>query len=182
MIIIEGADNSGKSTLGARLSKDLGVPLLHSVRPDPHSNEHACLRHSRDQLMPKHAILDRVYAISEPIYGPICRGKSSLGNRGEDAMLDLMNRNHLIIYCRPHTATILRNAGRDQMEGVIENHQKIIDAYDRVFDDLSAFHSGKIIYHDWKVKSSYPLLLQMCSDHLKQSESIRSSAAFLSRF
>lgn len=182
MIIIEGPDNSGKSTLGAQLSRDLDIPLLHSVRPDPHWNEHACLRHSRDQLAPKNAILDRVYAISEPIYGPICRGKSSLGMNAEPAILDLMNRNHLIIYCRPHDQVILRNAGREQMEGVLENHQAIIQAYDQVFEDLSGQHSGTVVYYDWKIKTMYPALLKTCQDHMKSFNSKRSSAAYLARF
>lgn len=182
MIIIEGPDNSGKTTLGAKLQRDLEIPLLHSIRPPKSSDEQQVLQHSYAQLTPKRVILDRVYAISEPIYGPICRGKSDLGKLGENALMDLMSRDYLVIYCRPLDKVILKNDGRDQMEGVLENHEAIIRAYDRAFEDLCAFHSGTVVYHDWKMRLSYPSLLKIAKDHLKKFDSTLASAAFLSRF
>lgn len=166
MIIIEGADNCGKTMLGERLAKQLQVPLRHSEKPNPAWTTRECRDHSMRQLVPQRVILDRVYAMSETIYGPICRGQSALGDYAQEALLDLYHRPHLIIYCRPPLEVILKNNGREQMEGVLDNHKAIVEAYDRLYWDMLRFSKCLIIQYDWKDKTSFPDLLNRCQNHL----------------
>ncbi|AUM59768.1 thymidylate kinase [Pseudomonas phage PMBT14] len=166
MIILEGPDNAGKTTLGEYLAKQLQTTVRHSERPDPKWNPVECLAHSSRQLRPQRAILDRVYAISEPVYGPICRGQSSLGDQGAKAILDLYHRPYLIIYCRPPSSVILKNDGREQMDGVIDNHAAIIAGYDKIMTDIAMFSRCTVVRYDWTNRTSLPQLVETCKRHL----------------
>lgn len=179
MIIIEGCDNSGKTLLSAQLSKALNVPARHSVAPNPAWTPLECLEHSSRQLRPQRIILDRVYAISEPVYGPICRGKNALGDQARQAIMDLYQRPYLIIYCRPSKSTILKNGGRDQMPGVLENHHRLIQKYDDFMLDIIRFSKCTVIQYDWENKTEMPALLQRCEDHLLKFDQSTWSAEFL---
>lgn len=168
MIIIEGPDNSGKSTLSAKLAKDLGTTYRHSVKPDPKWTPLEALAHSAMTLRPQRVILDRLYAISESIYGPIVRGRSALGDKAQEAILDLYQRPYLVIYCRPDIKTITKKNGRDQMPGVIENHLMLIKGYDEFMGDMAFFSKSQVIYFDWEDRNSYSSLLAACKDHIKR--------------
>lgn len=168
MIIIEGPDNSGKSTLGVKLSLDLKLPLIHSEKPNPDWTPEQALEHATRQLRPRVALLDRVYTISEYVYGPICRGRSALSELHPEALLDLYCRNYLIIYCRPSDKAILNNKGRDQMEGVLENHSKIIKEYDRLMTEVEIFGSNTVIRYNWEKIGSYQKVLHACRKYIKE--------------
>jgi adenylate kinase family enzyme len=179
MIIIEGPDNSGKSTLGEYLSKQLGTPLQRSEKPDPAWTPVQALEHSCRQLRPQSAIRDRAYVISEYVYGPICRGGSALQEYHPQAMFDLYSRPYLIIYCRPRSSTILRNGGREQMDGVLENHQRIIDGYDCLMEELARFSRCKILRYDWQCLGDRERVLHQAQTHLIQYQSGLYSTIFL---
>ena len=79
-------------------------------------------------------ISDRHVAISEPIYGTILRGGYDL--RPED-ITRCYTRIGAIVHCRPPTPAVLSTVGdRPQMEGVIENSDRIIEAYDELFESI----------------------------------------------
>ncbi len=179
MIIIEGADNTGKSTLGQKLSEMFLMELKHSIRPDPLWTPQEALEHSYRQLHPQLAILDRVYAISEYVYGPICRGRSALADLHDKALIDLQNRPYLIIYCRPSMGTILRNNGRDQMDGVIENHQEIVKAYDELMAEFYQFGNCQVMWYDWEAVGEDVKLRDRVRAHLKQYNSTIYSGTFM---
>lgn len=179
MIVIEGPDNSGKSTLGEYLSQQLQTPLRHSEKPNPEWTALEALEHSCRQLRPQQAILDRIYVISEYIYGPICRGRSALAEQHARAMLDLYSRPYLIIYCRPRMDTILRNGGREQMEGVLDNHQKIVEAYDSLMEELARFSCCKILRYDWQSLGDKNRVLHQAQIHMTKYQSGLYSTIYL---
>lgn len=182
MIILEGPDNSGKSTLAAKLKRDTGLPVIHSVKPKEDMSSIQVYHHCLNQVAPKDtlSILDRVTAISESIYGPICRGKSALGMYQKDALLDIWQRPYTIIYCRPDDETILENGGRPQMPGVLENHKRIIDAYDTFMDDLMRFGCPLVFWYDWKDRLAYNSVLNLANEDKRRYMSIVQSTTFLS--
>lgn len=181
MIILEGPDNSGKSTLGKKLAKKFDLVLRHSIRPDKSLVTHEVLKHSRDQLIPSRVIQDRVYAISEYVYGTIIRGKTALGPFHAQALRDLYSRDHLIIYCRPSKKTILNNKGRDQMEGVLDNHEAIIDEYDEVVVDINRYSNNWVITYDWEVMP-FDYIVERVAAHLSMMDSRESSIQYLTEF
>lgn len=181
MIIIEGPDNAGKSTLAEKLSKALEIPVVHSVRPEKHWSEEDVLYHSTWQLRPQEAILDRVYAISEYVYGRVIRGKTALGSKHSEALFDLYNRPYLIIYCRPDDHTILANGSRDQMEGVIQHHQAIINEYDILMEEVKRFTVGEVFHFNWK-SDHIDRVIELCEKHLVPFHSQNISSQFMSKF
>jgi hypothetical protein len=80
-------------------------------------------------------ITDRINLISDPIYGPICRGKCSFNAEEYQSLLNaFMLLKPVIIYCRPPRSMIRRQmAEHFQMAGVIENSDRILEAYDFLF-------------------------------------------------
>lgn len=167
MIIIEGCDNTGKTTLGHRLVDDVRGVYVTNKQPRleelmfPYMAE-MCLLSMKVPL-----ILDRWPAISEPIYGPILRGGSALD---EDAVV-IANRiltwvNPLVIYCRPPLAKVLGSIEeRDQLPGVVANVEKIYHRYDEVMEEFSQDYQPVLIY-DY-TRDLYPEILNHVKTHLK---------------
>ncbi len=154
IIVCEGVDNSGKSTLALWLAKRLKGIYVKTENIPP-----------RDKFLPQYAniltaaqlygngivVSDRHHAISEPIYGPICRGSSSISVSAATAYLTQVNA---YVYCRPSNERIIATMPeREQMSGVIQNVQRLIDAYDKFFEAPDA----RVWRYDWTKDSSEAL-------------------------
>lgn len=172
MIILEGPDNSGKTTLGTQLNKKLGWDYEHSGRlKRPMSS----IAHSTIQLRNRPVIQDRVYAISEYVYSRALGRPSDLDLK--DVMTDFMSRDYLVIYCRPPTHVIKDNQGRDQMEGVIQYHQQIIDEYDFLMPELNRFAQCKVFTYDYTTMS-IDMVLERARAYQERFDEKRLSAEF----
>lgn len=153
MIVVEGVDNAGKSTLASFLAQHFKLYLIKSHwRPETPSevdlqNMAICTlgKNLRGKL-----VSDRLASISEFVYGSVVREESLLP---QDEIMDnlMLFRDvqpTLIIHCRPPDLTILtRFRGRRQMEGVERNLTRLLFTYDKFMDDL-----GKVlpvIHYDW---------------------------------
>ena len=96
MIIIEGMDNSGKSTLAAHIARRLGLRVQESEGPPRSAQEinERCLRYETLQ----NTLLVRHPAVSNAIYG-------HFRTEGDPISPDIRERfyaaGHLIIYCDP---------------------------------------------------------------------------------
>lgn len=176
MLIIEGPDNSGKTTLCTDLRKRLGIPVVHSERPNPAWGAERILAHSNHQLLPKRIIRDRIYVISEYVYGRVIRGGSALRGLHADALMDLYQRPYLIIYCRPDDRAILDSQGREQMEGVLDKHQAIIQEYDKLMGEVAL--NCKVVRYDYQSDRVDDLVIT-CSKYLQEFQSQLASAAFM---
>jgi cytidylate kinase len=75
-ILIEGPDNSGKSTLCEKLSMRLGWPIVRAVRPLKDEDDMFEMCTNDIKLMQTNIIMDRSYIISDSIYGPLCRNQN----------------------------------------------------------------------------------------------------------
>jgi hypothetical protein len=142
MIILEGPDNSGKTTLGKHLADAMKLQLIHGGGPPVDLNE-ALARVKLVMSYPKPAIYDRVIQIGEGIYGPICNRKALFNTR--TALSKLQSRHTpLIIYCRPPTNRIITLEEKDfrpgeevdHIKSIKENQGKIIKAYDELFAEV----------------------------------------------
>lgn len=133
MIIVEGCDNTGKSTLVSRLAGDLKIMAITS-RSRPTSIEDIAQYTGEMTLLSckYKTVFDRWQAISESIYGPVCRGTQLIDDEAR-SVLDWITAfvNPLVIYCRPQYEQIANTIRkRKQMEGVEENLQELVSAYD----------------------------------------------------
>jgi len=141
MIIIEGPDNSGKSSLANTLSKHLGIIVHHSGGP-PRTDTEIVERNefTINTLQSKNRmVFDRVPCISDQVYGPLIRGYTVFS---ADHLVQLsQDLDHPIIYCRAPTRVLMEvehghvSHGHDTPEhlrGVMQNTKRIIENYDKL--------------------------------------------------
>jgi thymidylate kinase len=135
IVVVEGPDNAGKTTLATYLAKHLRAVYLKVERP----KRGVDLLAFRNLIKVANeysgwVVCDRHVAISEPIYGTVIRHGHVLNQLDIDPALDDI---HCVFYCRPTNKRILDSIGeRPQMEGVVENAEAIIHAYDEYMKDL----------------------------------------------
>ena len=145
MFIFTGMDNSGKTTLVNRVSKNLGLPVVKSMGPD-HTRDEKHIwfldQMAREKAFPDSVLFDRFLPFEEMVYGKVLRG---------DAIYSLKDLNPTIIYTRPHSSVIFNWDGREQMEGVIEKDKKLLAAWDDLMWGLMA-RGWKVQVYDYKTE------------------------------
>lgn len=111
IIIIEGPDGSGKTTLAEKLSKQTGYPVVHRSQPKTEEEK----KQMMDQYVTtieagKNMIFDRCW-YSEMVYGPVMRDASVI-TYPEMYLLEhkLAKHGALIIYCTDKPKTLWRRA------------------------------------------------------------------------
>jgi hypothetical protein len=112
-------------------------------------------------------ILDRLCTISEPIYGPICRGSYiySDAELAEEYSF-LLAEEPLIIYCRPSDEAIFDFGDRPQMDGVIQRSKQLLGAYDLTLDQLAL--TGFTVAH-WDYETyEYSWIMNQVINHLEK--------------
>lgn len=182
MIIVEGPDNSGKTTLVASLVKDLKLKVLDSDIKGPPLDAQdnyfrtkslilKALKHPRSNT-----ITDRLSLIGESIYGPICRGKDLWVPMFEKKMkmyTVLKIIDPFFIYCRPPKNIVL-NMGSHQLKDydtpehitqVEKNKALILKAYDNYF---AFFRAYNFFQYDYTQPEHYETLIQRLKEYLKR--------------
>lgn len=119
MIIFEGPDGGGKTSLAVRMSRELGIPIapkVVSADTQPLTN----LRDWTEVNVSKgfqRTIFDRHRIISEPIYGPAMRAKQDLAFCDLGWMLEMTSRLYacdpIILYCLPPLHVVRKNVFND---------------------------------------------------------------------
>jgi hypothetical protein len=99
MIIIEGMDNSGKSTLARYVADRIGLTIQESEGP-PQSTEEFYDRLDRYDTMPPTTLFVRHPLVSNPIYDSFREPQTRIAI---PAILyrNLYNADHLFVYCDP---------------------------------------------------------------------------------
>lgn len=169
MIILEGPDNAGKTTLGKHLVAELGLELIHGGDA-PKDLAECWTRIDKIMDHPNPAIFDRVIQISEQIYGNVFRNTTFFDCHKE---ISRLRRKHypLIIYCRPDISKLLHLEEKDfradeeksHVKKVKENQQRIVNHYDDLFQ-----HYIHIRYNYTKHNiSDLTQLTKLCKKYLK---------------
>lgn len=166
LIIVEGVDGSGKSTLVQNFRQTATQHCLILSRSGPPRSAHDLLRplsliHAISNSVP--LILDRHPLISEPIYGPIVRGKSFIDPPfdREKALAFTAARADRVIYCKTDLETAQKASRRErQMEGVHEQYWALYQAYDAYMEDLRRL-GMRVITYDWTQPHNSPEINQL---------------------
>lgn len=165
-IVVFGCDNTGKSTLCSDLVKIFNAngyicDTTHSPGPKPIEE---LVEFIENNLLSKDSkeirIFDRFPIIEEAVYGKLLRGGSRFND--EEYNKQTLGRIDAFIYCFPERESILNWGAREQMDGVKENAEDIIDEYTNVFNKIIKINNKVIIYDynkntafgvfDWLVK------------------------------
>lgn len=139
MILLEGPDGGGKTTLAKRLSEDLDLPM-HKRASDSITGPVVDLyAWTVDDISTWHSqplsIYDRHPLTSEHVYGPLVRGQVRPGFEMTNPHIALMRRylrkHALVIVALPVYEEVYKNVMGEigQMPGVVENISHIYDCY-----------------------------------------------------
>lgn len=166
MLIVEGPDNSGKTTLCRTMSSRFLRGELHSPGPHPERNERwqewvnwTLWNPSLHKLV----IFDRYSLISEAVYGPIFRGGNSLAK--SLGQLRFRNEEGHIIWCMPSLSSVLDFGEREQMTGVMSKGEEIYKGYEILIDQMRTTHPyfTHVIYN-WKSDNGEELMERLEQD------------------
>jgi hypothetical protein len=159
MIVVEGFDNTGKSTLMEQIRSYTGVSG-HASNGRPHSTQEMFNRMHHYLDYPHVSLHDRIHCISETVYGPIIRDQYTFTTPdGREIEKIFKATPHLIIYCRPPREYIFNYGDRGQMEGVIENDVKLLHAYDQKIRYMINEGGWRIMLHDYTDSNSLKQIL-----------------------
>lgn len=148
IVILEGPDNAGKSTLGKKLSVDLGVELVHPGGPPKNIVEviNRCQEQAQTFMLSSEVdfIYDRVTCISDMIY----RGNKKYDNMFSICHAQLrLTKNVVVIYCRPSNERVKNfddHVQKDHEDEAVVQHAK--DNVDRIVSEYDAFMNS-IMYN-----------------------------------
>jgi adenylate kinase family enzyme len=138
MIIVEGFDGSGKTTLATRIGELLSWEVLHTGGPTrDEADVISCLLRSR-QRMRHRCVQDRITHISESCYSLLSHPDKAA--RALDNLRDI-HPQMTVIYCRPSTDFLVQEMSAhvrkewdsdDHMSMVVANARQIIATYDAI--------------------------------------------------
>lgn len=154
-IIVEGPDNSGKTTLISKLcntmiGKILYGPVVNTAGPNADFDkfwlEQLPVSGVPFGLMPIH---DRFF-YSELVYGPVIRG--SIRGKGSTLLkvLNELRYDALLIYARPPLHVMTDTLGdREQMAGVRERMVDLVEEYDGVMTQELPHYGARFLPYDF---------------------------------
>lgn len=152
-IVVYGCDNSGKTSLAKAIAEKFGMEYVRSMG-GPNMNTQAILNYLGENLREGNRVFDRFSIIEEYANGLILRGR----DRFQDEFIDkekFMNSVDLFIYACPSMETVKNFGDREQMEGIIENIDKLREMY-RVFTINEVICAErKLIIFDWTTDQDY---------------------------
>ena len=143
-IIVVGMDNTGKTTLVNQLSDFYKCESIKSLGPG-YTRQEMIDEVKRKLELPYRAILERFSILEELVYGNVLRNHSKFRI---DDMDWLRDNDFVIVYCRPEDEVIYNFGDREQMEGVIEQREKLVKYWDELVVEL-ARRGFVIIPYDW---------------------------------
>lgn len=170
MIVVEGPDGGGKSTLAGILSKELGLaiaPKLSTPIEGPVANlQEATVARLGEQESSPTMIHDRFSLISEPIYGWTIRAEVKEGFDEawyEVALRRFMAQDPVIIFCLPDAHHVARNVFEgEHMDGVDAMIDTIYGLYMTLFWQWrAAYGQQNIMRYDYMSERDLPYLVQL---------------------
>lgn len=174
IVVLEGADNSGKSTLAKKLSSEFSIEVVHPGGPPKNisdallrCNEQAIILNSSDSVS---FVYDRITCISDFVY----RGNTRYNK------IFRQYQNHLryapdlmIIYCRPSDERLLKfddHVMQDHEDESVVEHAKLnvhrtIATYDELFSEFERDQKMNIRRFDFETES-HESFIERCFDQV----------------
>ena len=130
-IILEGIDNSGKTTLAQIIAKEIGYPIRSSEGPPKHAGEME--KRIERYLQMDNTIFDRHPAISNPLYDEAFQRTP---DRFDGVLIDRLYASRpLIIYCDPCDRQLRgyqsnpRTESAEHLANLDRNYDKLLSLY-----------------------------------------------------
>jgi predicted ATPase len=136
VVVLEGCDGTGKTTIARALAERHGYAVVHSARP-PDAVDLA-ERYREVLALPGKMALDRSF-ISELVYGPFKFGRSRLSAPDAAGLaFRVADRGGVLVHLTGSADVIAaRLRARDGYAPAPERIKAVIESYTRVFDALA---------------------------------------------
>lgn len=149
MIIIEGIDGSGKTTLCKML---LDNRIVDKVLPSPRiasKGDVERMKYETDRYIRMHGENQRIaidrFLFSEMAYGPVLRGRAAFSrNEYLTKLLELCLNRSIVIFCMPDKL----HFKADENPLVIEKQERLKELYKGLIED-SAFAINRTYVYKW---------------------------------
>lgn len=150
VLIIEGPDGSGKTTLAEQLSRQTGWPIEHRSKPEtPEEKERMMGEYIQLVKSSRNVILDRCW-YSEMVYGPVMRDQAYIDYpQMYELERQLAKHGAVIIYCTGPKAALWMRATRRGEDYITsrENFNAICDTYDKL---MECPHYVPVVRYEYK--------------------------------
>lgn len=149
MIIIEGPDNSGKTTLAQEICETQKALYVKTYQKEWTYKELEEFQWDFLDMDYRPIVFDRYPIVSHYIYSKVIRNDHSYGwDDLRRLLLPWRDADVEYIYCRPDLSIIEDYGDRPQMAGVKENTRELVDLYDIMFEAIQAMDITTTLY-DW---------------------------------
>lgn len=186
MIIVEGADNTGKSTLVRQLLEmDSHLHVLHRERFKKGAQEtigtsyiRALIPRDGDRLNHGYAVADRLLA-SECIYGELFRGGCRMTPAEHMAVRNLLTSyGALVVHCDPPDAEVERTW--DAREQMWDGALRLTDAYRERIREI--FPCNVVVRYDWTSLDAAGIRWGIINNHINRQNALTRALTWWSAF
>jgi hypothetical protein len=140
VVILEGPDGAGKTTLATHLEQEHGFHYIHTGKPSGNGSllVEYCLILDEARRSGEKIVIDRLH-VGESVYGPLMRGTDLITSEGQDIIQRFINAMGAVeVFCLPPYEVCERNWAERHFQGreyVTEVHKfrAVYAAYDRFF-------------------------------------------------
>ncbi len=169
IIILEGPDGGGKTTLAETLRQRLQSDrMTHSIKHGPYkgvSPEDLCKIYFRSMspalTYDDHVIMDRAW-LSEPIYGEVYRGGQNRVDVQRKRMLERVAhaRGAVVIRCQPDYDTCMGTFKKRIAEEYLDNVTQLREVYDG-YEAMFMHTSLPVIHYDYEHDTLDDILIRL---------------------
>lgn len=137
IIIVEGPDGSGKTTLAEKIARQSGYTLLHRSQPKSEEEKRNMMAEYLHVIKSgKNVVMDRCW-YSEMVYGPIMRDATCI-DYPEMYELErlLCKKGAILIYCTDAPEVLWSRCQRRGEDYILDfsTHEAICKAYDKLMN------------------------------------------------
>jgi len=166
IIILEGPDGAGKTTLSETLRQRLqNKKMVHIVKHGPYTgleSEHLCKIYFRAMTpaltFDDHVIMDRSW-LSEPVYGNVYRKGQNRIDMPRRRMLEraALSRGGVVIHCQPSFEACSKAFMSRPDAEYLDNLNQLHQVYDE-YESLQLLTSLPVVHYDYELDDIETLL------------------------